>query len=89
METANLTKAMIEENNKLEVKSEWDVVHYKATDVMGDSRCLVAVPLLAALGFKVPSIQGKVNVFLGKFLLIPFDATRKRFSSGKEFCGLN
>ena len=64
METAKLTKAMIEENKKLEMKDDWDVVSYIGTDVMGDSRYLMAVPLLAALGFKVPSIQGNTTIIM-------------------------
>lgn len=57
-ETAKLTKAMIEENKKLNKPEDWVVVSYSSTDVMGDSRSLVATPLLAQLGFKAPSIHG-------------------------------
>jgi len=70
-ETAKLTKAMVQENKRLETKEEWKVVNYIGTDVMGDSRYLVAVPLLAALGFKVPSIQVGNNISMEKLKCIP------------------
>ncbi|KAL5270917.1 hypothetical protein ACHWQZ_G001544 [Mnemiopsis leidyi] len=70
-ETAKLAKAMLGESRRLETKEDWNVVCYLGSDVAGDSRCLVAVPLLATLGFAVPAIQVGNNVSLEKLKCIP------------------
>ena len=57
-DTTILAKALLDVNKKLTVDEAWSIVNYQSTDVMGDSRNLIAVPLLASLGLKVPSIQG-------------------------------
>ena len=70
---------MLDESKKLDKHDDWTVVNFTSTDVMGDIRALVAVPLLATLGLKVPNVQGMLDfvfyvelIFLNKKILFFF-----------------
>ncbi len=58
-ETAALTGAMLHSGRTVEISARRPLVDKHSTGGVGDKTSLVAVPLLAALGFCVPKLSGR------------------------------
>ncbi len=58
-ETAALTEAMAHSGRTVEISARRPLVDKHSTGGVGDKTSLVAVPLLAALGFCVPKLSGR------------------------------